>query len=404
MNFKAVLAVAIALFFVLSAKSTFATDCTKASTEIEKTLCSSFLQKDDNRLNNVFSQIHSYLPQDKALALLVDQKAWLTTRDATCTAIPDNQLKLCLRQQTITRTEALLTKFANDHPLTSHSVDFTLGGHKLRILDHQIVEGERAVFDYADSGADISVEDGFHTKDVDAVAIVIPDGGTLGCTSDFVLQARHNMPLQVFKLGSENDCAQGAQLMPDGFRFTGAVDEVNGRMDFLWHEKDGLFEPEKVEFAPDPGSKLTDMDKTLESHASPLANQEFAAILETLGDKFEEPDLKAAKRLLQYAVPIKSMAGPDYLVLAGCNTNIRDACANGGGVYTDYGTANGFIAISVSTKKAYYAVDLQLRGMNPYQENNCGDQHSVQISPARREWPPEILKQLSDWITDRDCG
>lgn len=404
MNFRAGLVVTAALFSLLIAMPAFATDCAKASTDVEKALCSTFLQKADGRLNRVFGDMHTYLPEDKALALLADQKAWLTRRDATCTAVPGNQLQPCLHQQTIARTEALLTQFTNDHPLTSHTVDFILGGHKLRIFDHQIVEGTKVVFNYAGGGADISVEDGFHSKDVDAVAIIIPDGGTLGCTSDFVLEARHNTPLQVFNLGAENDCAQDAQLMPDGFRFTGTVDEVNGRMDFLWHVKDGLFEPEKVDFEPDPGSKLADMDKTLEDHSSPLANEEFSNILKTFGDQFAQPDLKAAKKLLQYAVPRKSIVGPDYLILAGCNTHIRDACATGEGVYTNYGTANGFIAISLSTKKAYFAVDVHLTGMDIYPESNCGDRHSVQVSPLTQEWPLELLKQLDDWIMDQDCG
>jgi hypothetical protein len=280
--------------------------------------------------------------------------------------------------------------------------NFTLGGYKLQVLDHQIVENGKVIFEDSDYGIEISIEDGFHAKDVDAVALVVSDGGTLGCISDFVLEARHNAPLQVFNLG-ENDCAYSAQLTPDGFRFTGAVDEVDGRMDFLWHVKDGLFEPEKVDFEPDPGSKLTDMDQTFRSHHSPLANEEFDAILKTLGDQLMRPDVKAAKEVLQYAMPVKSIAGPDYIVLAGCDTSVRDACANGGGRYR---TTERSMASSQSPylPEAYYALDVHLTGMNIYPESNCGDRHSVQMSPMRQEWPPELLKQLDDWIMDQVCG
>ncbi len=69
------------------------------------------------------------------------------------------------------------------------------------------------------------------------------------------------------------------------------------------------------------------------------------------------PDVKA-KEVLQYAMPVKSIAGPDYIV--GRDTSVRDACANGGGSVPNYGTVNGFIAISSYLPEAYYALDVHL--------------------------------------------
>jgi hypothetical protein len=163
-----------------------------------------------------------------------------------------------------------------------------------------------------------------------------------------------------------------------------------------------------VAFKPEPGTRVADMAQTLKSSNSPLENEEFYNTLEHLGDHISHPPPDIAKEVLQYAL-LDAETVPGFLILSGCNTSIRDVCADEKGRYvrdTSAGVVtSGFIAISLTTKTAFYALDSgPPSGMYFYPEETCGAPHSVAVFPSKHDWPPELLKALDSWITDETCG
>jgi uncharacterized protein YecT (DUF1311 family) len=209
------------------------TDCSKASTPIDRALCGDSLRDNDSRLNTILTDIHSYLSAAEAQALLVDQRAWLKQRDSACSSLTDQDLGRCLLKQTDERTNDLLERFDKDHPTNIVTGTFAVGDHKLTVGDRQITENGKPVIQNTDDNGNGSVDvyDGFHSKDVDAVAVLVFDGGTLDCPTDYVLWARHGGPLQVIAGDGEQDCPNAVFTTPDGFGFSGVTDEISGRRD-----------------------------------------------------------------------------------------------------------------------------------------------------------------------------
>ena len=86
-------------------------DCTKASTETEKLICSdSGLKQADDDLGRAWRKVRELLGEAEFKILRQNQRAWLKTRDARCGYGSDAERVDCLLQQTTRRTLIIAAK------------------------------------------------------------------------------------------------------------------------------------------------------------------------------------------------------------------------------------------------------------------------------------------------------
>jgi uncharacterized protein YecT (DUF1311 family) len=86
-------------------------DCTKASTETEKLICSdSGLKRADDDLGRAWRKARDLLGEAEFKKLRQNQRAWLKTRDARCGYGSDAERVDCLLQQTTRRTLIIAAK------------------------------------------------------------------------------------------------------------------------------------------------------------------------------------------------------------------------------------------------------------------------------------------------------
>ncbi len=99
------LSILILSILVSSSSPAQAFDCTKASTETEKLICSdSRLKQADDDLGRAWRMVRELLGKAEFQMLRQNQRAWLKSRDARCGYGSDPERVDCLMQQTTQRT------------------------------------------------------------------------------------------------------------------------------------------------------------------------------------------------------------------------------------------------------------------------------------------------------------
>ena len=105
------LSILILSIFLSASLPARAFDCTKASTETEKLICSdSGLKQADNDLGRAWSKVRELLGEAEFKILRQSQRAWLKTRDARCGYGSDAERVDCLLRQTTRRTLIIAAK------------------------------------------------------------------------------------------------------------------------------------------------------------------------------------------------------------------------------------------------------------------------------------------------------
>lgn len=96
-----------------------AMDCTKASTDTEKTICSSdSLKAGDKRLGEIYGKALKGLSDDRRQLLVDSQRNWLTTRDSDCT----DEAEDCLAELMTSRIDQIAVCFAGGKPPSGKAV------------------------------------------------------------------------------------------------------------------------------------------------------------------------------------------------------------------------------------------------------------------------------------------
>ena len=105
------LSILILSILVSASSPAQAFDCTKASTETEKLICSdSGLKQADDDLGRAWRKVRELLGEAEFKILRQNQRAWLKTRDARCGYGSDAERVDCLLQQTTQRTLIIAAK------------------------------------------------------------------------------------------------------------------------------------------------------------------------------------------------------------------------------------------------------------------------------------------------------
>ncbi len=103
--------VLVPLILLVTSGQSQAFDCTKASTETEKLICSDgTLKQADDDLGQAWSKVRDLLDTAEFKMLRQNQRAWLKTRDARCGYGNDAERVACLIQQTTARTLIIAAK------------------------------------------------------------------------------------------------------------------------------------------------------------------------------------------------------------------------------------------------------------------------------------------------------
>ena len=108
-----------ALGWCCSSLPASAMDCTKASTETEKTICASdSLKAGDKRLGEIYGKALKGLSGDRRQLLIDSQRNWLTTRDSDCA----DQAEDCLADLMTSRIDEIAVCFAGSEPPSGKAV------------------------------------------------------------------------------------------------------------------------------------------------------------------------------------------------------------------------------------------------------------------------------------------
>lgn len=237
----------LACMFTFVPAAAYATECTRATSNIEKALCGDELHRIDEGLNKQFAKLIKVLPDASEASLLTEQRAWIKRRDASCAALAANDLINCLRTMTIARAKELRESPTGEHI----PVDFSsIGGQELKVGDHKLkllsridpaTDSDSFSLVYndvliAESVGSFELDGHFQNKVLDAVLLAANRGGTADCADYFVIEARFGKPLKASSLGSgvKTLCGYNVKNTPRGFLLTKAAAVDGSSVQYAW--------------------------------------------------------------------------------------------------------------------------------------------------------------------------